>query len=334
MVDAVSVSTVSKAIALALTAGTIATKKDEVAPAIKDRHKALRRAVGKKSADILGELEEKVGSDDAARAALAKDLAEGLEKHGATKDRDVIMTARELLALIKVDDVARATVDSEMITEVEEALVKLSEVDVEGDNITKHDSTKTVKADAKAGDAKPKRAAPPSAPTSSLRFLEGEKPRIPPEEESKTELERSILPIHKRTDRFFMKLGVVAGIVVSTTLAIVLALRKSPDEAIESCMHGDAAKCWQVVAAQDAVDQGRSVSTEPLILLCNKHQDACACAGLAYVTAARSGASAGDCAGLQSATAMDPKWPCTCRKYNLWRAGQTATTHCGIPRCE
>ena len=83
----------------------------------------------------------------------------------------------------------------------------------------------------------------------------------------------------------------------------------------------------------DAIDQGRNVNTEPLILLCNKHQDACACAGLAYINAAQSSAAA-DCTALQNATAMDPKWPCTCRKYNLWRAGQSSTTHCGIPRCE
>jgi len=343
-------ASLSQAIALALTAGTIATKKETIAPAIKDRHKALKRAVGKKSAEIALD-DEKATSTEDGRAALAKDL----EKHGATKDRDVIMTARELLALIKVDDAARASVDESMIAALEDALVKLSEVDVEGEGITKHAPTQTKatakartdgklngkrdpKLLAKAADAEKAKAAekkrvPPPAQSSS-RGLTSSARMIPVDEPSKTELERSILPIHKRTDRFFMKAGVVAGIVFAVIVIGFITLRKNPNEAIESCMKGEAAKCWEVVAAQDAVDQGRNVSVEPLILLCNKHQDACACAGVAYVAANQPGTSHADCTNLQSATAMDPKWPCTCRRYNLWKVGQQNTSHCGIPRCE
>src|SRR5262249_15175628 len=114
-----------------------------------------------------------------------------------------------------------------------------------------------------------------------------------------------------------------------------IAVRKNPNEAIESCRNGDAAKCWEVVAMQDAIDQGRGIEPEPLVLLCNKYQDACACASLAYVTAIQPERTAPvDCNNIESATAMDPKWPCTCRKYNVWRTGQTAISHCGIPRCE
>lgn len=285
-------STIGEQIALALAAGAIATKKEGAATAIQDRYRALKRAVSRKSAAIrLGEIEADPSSE-AHRGALAKDL----EDHGAVKDRDVVTTARELLSLIKMDDTARAAVDTS-IADVEAALLELSTVDIEEEP-----------------------AVAPPAPTS--RRL------IPPDAPSKTELERLALPFWKRTDRFFMKALIVGAAYVILGVVAWLALRTPADDAIERCKSGDKDKCWQVVAAEDTVGQGRKVSTEPLQLLCERHHDACACAGLAYASASST------CNDLSRASELDPRWPCTCKRYEFWRFGQPRMSECGVPRCE
>ena len=77
----------------------------------------------------------------------------------------------------------------------------------------------------------------------------------------------------------------------------------------------------------------QNVSGEPLQILCERDHDACGCAGLAYVHAATATGQA-ECGLLQRASSLDPKWPCTCTRYNFWRTGQQRTAHCGIPKCD
>jgi hypothetical protein len=321
--DGASLATTGGQIALAVAAGTVATKKVAAATAIQDRFQALKRAISRKSPKIrLAEIEEDPASD-AHRSALARDL----DEHGASKDRDVVTTAKELLGLIKVDDAARTAVD-DMITDVEAALIQLSDVDVEADPKAKEPK--------EANEAKPGPAASDRAAAGSKRDLlaeTGSRRVIPPDEPSKTELERTALPFWKRTERFGMKAGIFAFSCVAIALTTWLLLRTPPNETLERCRKGDSAGCWQLIAAEDAVDQGRKVSAEPLQLLCGKHQDPCACAGLAYLNASDTERSP-DCTEVSAVTALDPKWPCTCKRYDFWRWGQQRTSHCGIPRCE
>lgn len=314
--DAATLTTTGDHLAVALAAGRIATKKETVAPAILDRYKALKRAVSKRSSKIeLGEIEEEPTSEER-RAALAK----ALEEHGACKDRDVVTAAKELLALVKMDEGARESVDA-LIDDVEKALVALSDVDVDAMEAPKPaESNRSVRDVARSS-------------RRGLASETGSQRVIPPDEPSKTELERLALPIHKRTDRFFMKVAVLVGLVIAGGLFAWLFLRTPPDAVLEACRNGDKARCWEIVAAQDTVDQGRNVSTEPLGILCDKHQDACACAGLAYVNASKREGTV-DCAEIELVSALDPKWPCTCRRYEFWRWGEKRTANCGIPRCE
>jgi hypothetical protein len=283
MTDSSSPGSIGRHLAVALAAGTSATKPDDAAAAIKDRFTALKRAVAKKGAKA-----------DAGGVEL--------ERHGLTKDRDAITAAKELLALIKIDEEARNAV-GDAIDDVEAALVALAEIDVD--------------------DLPPSASVP--VPTTSRRLLA-------PAEHSKTELERQALPIWQRTDRFFTKLGILVGVVVLGVVAW-FALGPSPNEALEACRRGDKARCWEVVTAADAIDQGRQMPDEPLRLLCDRDQDPCACAGLAYVVAMQTEGTPG-CGPLEAAAALDPRWPCTCRRYDFWRPGQQRSSHCGIPRCE
>lgn len=303
-------SDVGAHLAVALAAGAVATKKEGGAAAIKDRFKALKRAVTKKSA--------KIGLDDleTRRDALAKEL----EEHGAVKDRNVVETAKELLGLIKVDDGARTEVES-MIKDVEAALVALADVETEEPPPPAPAAEKK----AEKGEKKPDIPAPP--PTTSRRH-------IPIDEPSKTELERTALPVWQRTDRFFMKVGILGAVIVASFIVFWVFIRVPPNDAMDRCRGGEASKCWEVIAAQDTIDQGRQVATEPLQILCDKH-DPCGCAGLAYLnaTATPTDTTAG-CEGLERATQIDPTWPCSCARYNFWRYGKNRTPQCGIMRCE
>jgi hypothetical protein len=322
--DGASPATNGGHIALALAAGTIVTKKESVAPAIRDRCQALRRAISSKSAAIKLQPIDEDPASEAHRATLAKDL----DDRGASNDRDVVTTARELLALIRVDEAARTAIDT-MIGEVEAALIKLSAVDVEGGEAAPAEEKKV-----EASQASQRGSSRNVAESKrDLRSETGSRRVIPPEEPSKTELERTALPIWKRTDRFFTKGLILIGAYVALGIVAWLALRTPPNESMERCRGGDKARCWEVVAAEDAVEQGHKVSSEPLRLLCDRHQDSCACAGLAYVNAAETEQTP-DCNGLSAASALDPTWPCQCKRYDFWRWGQQRTSHCGIPRCE
>lgn len=304
-------------LAVALAAGAAATKKEGGAAAVADRFKALKRAVSKKSA--------KIGLDDLDSADRRPALAKELEEHGAIKDRNVVETAKELLGLIKIDEAARAEVES-MIEDVEAALVALADVEVEEPPPPAEKKPAEKKEEAK-DDKKAKPDIPPPPPTTSRRF-------IPLEEPSKTELERTALPIWQRTDRFFLKVGVLVAVVIVSFIVFWVFIRVPPNDAMDRCRGGEAAKCWEVVAAQDTVDRGRQVSAEPLQILCEKH-DPCGCAGLAYLTAASTpGDTTADCSGLTRATEIDPTWPCSCARYNFWRYGRNRTPQCGIMRCE
>jgi len=326
--DGASSVTVGNHIAVALAAGTIATKgtseKEAATTAIHDRYQALKRAVTKKSDETrVRELDEDPASEEH-RTALAKEL----DEHGAGKDRDVVTTAKELLGLIKVDDAARTAV-GELLSEVEAALVELSKIDVEPSVPAVAPGAVAAKAEVPARPSSGQVAA-----ADSKRELPPSRRIIPPDEPSKTEIERTALPLWKRTERFWMKAGVLAVGYVVVGLALYLLLRKPPSEMLEKCREGDKAKCWQVVGDEDAIDQGKKVSEEPLRLLCDKHQDPCACAGLAYVNAAEAAGHSSQCALLVQASSMDPKWPCTCKRYDFWRWGQMHTVHCETPRCQ
>lgn len=301
-------------LAVALAAGAALTKKEGGPAAIADRFKALKRAISKKSASIgLDDLESKDR-----REALAKEL----EEHGAVRDRNVVESAKELLGLIKVDEAARTEVDA-MISDIEAALVALADVETEEPPPKKEEKKEEKKPAPKTAAAK---AAPPPEP-SSRRF-------IPVDEPSMTELERTALPVWQRTDRFFLKVGVLVGVVIASFIVFWVFIRVPPNDAIERCRGGEAAKCWEVIAQQDTVDQGHAVAMEPLQLLCEKH-DPCGCAGLAYLKAAATPTdTTADCNGLSEATAIDPTWPCSCARYNFWRWGKNRTMQCGIMRCE
>jgi hypothetical protein len=294
---------VGEHLALALAAGAVAAKAEGAAAAIGDRRRALARAVARRSAKIdLGAIDA-----DPASESARTELAAALDEHGASTDRDVVTTAKELLALINLDDPARDAL-GERIEAVTAALGALSEIDLDA-----------------LPEPTPASAEAPPALTTSRRFLA-------PVEPSKTELEREALPIWQRTENFFTKLAIVSGLVLAGIVAWFV-LRPNPEAALDACRGGDKSRCWEVVTAADAIDQGRSVPDEPLRLLCDRDQDACGCAGLAYVAVAQAGAGS-DCGGLQAATALDPRWPCTCRRYEFWHPGELRTSQCGIPRCE
>jgi hypothetical protein len=299
-------------LAVALAAGAVVTKKESTGAAIKDRFKALKRAVSKKS--------DKIGLEDLESKDLRATLAKELEQYGAVKDKNVVESAKELLGLIKVDEEARGELGAALTKEVEAALVALAAVEVDEAPPPPKKTEKTEKTEKKAD-------VPPPAPSTSRRF-------IPIDEPSKTELERTALPIHLRTDRFFLKVGVCVAAVVVAFIVFWVFIRVPPNDAMDRCKGGEAAKCWEVVAAQDTQEQGTKVSTEPLQILCEKH-DPCGCAGLAYLTAAATpNDTTADCNGLAQATAIDPTWPCSCARYNFWRYGKNRTPQCGIMRCE
>lgn len=302
-------STVGGHIAVALAAGRVVTKKETVPPAIQERYEALKRAITKKSASIeLKSIEAEPTSED-----HRKELAKGLDEHGASKNKNVVTTASELLGLIKVDEAARDAI-GDLIEAVETAATKLAEVELDEEEAPKE--TKDAKAE------QVQRAA-----TTSRRLL-------PPDEPSKTELERMELPFWQRTDNYFMKMGILVGGLLVIAIVGWLMVRTPPDESLERCRGGDAARCWQIVALQDGVEESKKKSTvEPLQVLCAQHQDPCACAGLVYVKVAETDTPV-DCNELTALSKFDPKWPCTCKKYDYWRSGQARTSHCGIPRCE
>lgn len=301
-------------LAVALAAGEIATKEEGAAAAIKDRLGALKRAIKRKSAAATLE-----ALDSKERPALAKVL----EEDGAAKDRSVVEAAKELLGLIKVDEAARTAVEP-MFAEVEAALVALAAVEIE-EAPAPPPPEKIEKKPAAAPESSERGKEP--APTTSRRF-------IPVDEPSMTELERTALPLWQRTDRFFMKVGVLIGVIIASFVVFWVFIRVPPNDAIDRCRGGEASKCWEVIAAQDTVDQGHAVSIEPLRILCEKH-DPCGCAGLAYLNAAATPVdTTADCNGLGQATAIDPTWPCSCARYNFWRWGKNRTPQCGIMRCE
>jgi hypothetical protein len=315
------VSEVADHLAVALTAGVAATKSTNATPAIKDRLRAFRRALEKRGAG-----------------------AENLE--AAAKDRESILIAKELLGLIKLDDAAREAVE---IEKVETSLLALSALPLP--DTIRHTETPDVKAAVKAeapakAEAKPKDAgATPPKPKAEAkpepRAAES-KPEIkppptsrhfaPPSEPSLTELERTALPIWQRTDRFFFKVGIVVASYVVIFIVYWFFIRTPSNDAMDRCREGEAARCWEAVAAQDTVDQGKKVSSEPLQLLCEKH-DPCGCAGVAYLKAAETTGEA-DCSGFAQATSIDPTWPCSCARYNFWRYGKAKSSACGIARCE
>lgn len=305
-----SVESAARGISLAIAAGAVATTNASAGAALKDRHDALKRAISRRSPKLsLRDLEENPRSE-ATRTELAKNLAE----HGATKSRDVITIARELLALVKGDDDSREAVGA-LLEDIEKTLIELA--DVEGED-----------------DAPPQAGAssPTAAPRSSARDLGSQ--RLPPDEPSKTELERSLLPFWKRTDNFFLKAGVLVGAYVAAAVIYFLFIRTPTSEALERCRKGDQTGCWLVVATEDAVAETEKISTEPLQTLCDQHGDPCGCVGLAYVkSAAATGAD--ECDLLKKASERDSKWPCSCTRYKFWRGGQQRTAHCGdIPKCE
>lgn len=304
-------------IALALAAGATVTAKEDGATAIKSRYDALKKTVRKRlpEASIEDDLVASLESEPASLERRAA-LAIGLDEKDAAKDADVITLAKELLGLIKVDDAARKAA-GDLLEGIEKTLGTLAEIDVEIATDKRPESTKT-------------RA---QEPTESRRDLRSSARAIPEAAESKTELERSVLPIHKRTDRFFMKVGILAGAYLAGGLTLWLYLRASPDDAPERCMKGEASQCWQVIAKEDQVEQGRKVPIEPLQVLCETHHDACACAGLIYVNATRS-ESRVDCEALASVSMLNPKWACSCTRYNFWRWGQQLASHCPQPQCE
>jgi hypothetical protein len=284
-------------IALAFAAGTTAK---EAGSAVKQRYEALKAAIVKKSDAVRFDDVESDPASAEHRAALAKDL----ETHAVTTDKDVLTVARELLGLIKVDDAAREAVGT-MIDDVEAALTALSEVEHVSD------------------------AKQPVADTSRRSSARA----LPEPEPSKTELERSLLPIWQRTENFSLKLGVFVAAIFAIAIVLWLFLRTPPSAALEACRGGDKGQCWQVVATEDTIEQGKNVAAESLSRLCSEHKDACACAGLAYVNATHTEGFA-DCAELTKASSIDPQWPCKCTRYAFWRAGELRTAHCGIPRCD
>ncbi len=308
-----SIASAARGVAIAVAAGELATTRDTAGAAIQDRYETLKRAISRRSAKIsVGDLVSEPTAE-APRTALAK----ALEEHGVSKSRDVITVAKELLALIKGDEDARAAVGA-LLTDVEQTLVDLA--DVEGED----DAPADVLPDARPSSR--------SAPRSSARAL-GSQRFIPADEPSKTELERSILPIWKRTDRFFLKVGVVIFVYVAAAATYFLFIRTPSNEALERCRKGDRGGCWLVVATEDTIADGEKISTEPLTTLCDQHHDPCGCIGLAYVTSATS-TNNSECDLIKQAMEGDPKSACSCTRYKFWRGGQQRTLHCGVPKCE
>jgi len=302
-------------IALAVAAGATA-KKDDVAEAVKERLQALKKAIAKKSDAIRFDDVENDPASSEHRDALAKDL----DEHGAANDRDVLNVARELLGLIKIDEAARNAVGA-MIEDVETALTDLAKVEP------------VSQSSRSASEGDPRSSAAAVAKSSAAEVTKSSARGLPASDASKTDLERSLLPVWRRTDHFTLKLGLFFATLTVIALTLWIVLRAPPNEALDRCNGGDKGKCWQVVAAEDTVDQGKNVSSEPLERLCKDHKDACACAGLAYVNAVRKEGFA-DCGELEKVSELDPKWPCTCTRYAFWRRGEQRTMHCGIPRCE
>jgi hypothetical protein len=308
-----SIESTARGIAVAISAGRLATRKEKAAAAIQDRYKALTRAISRKSAEIqLGELES-----DPASEAQRMALATALQEHGASKSREIITIAKELLAFIKGDEDARIAVGA-LLEDAEKTLIELA--DVEGED----------EADVENKPARAEKAK--TAPRSSTRELSSQR-LIPPEEPSKTELERTALPIWKRTDRFFMKAGIVVAAYLLAAGVYWFFIRTPANEPLERCRNGDRAGCWLVVGMEDAVADGEKVSAEPLQKLCDQHQDPCGCVGLAYVKAATDPGSV-DCDLIKQSSKRDPKWACACTRYNFWRAGQQRTAQCGVPTCD
>lgn len=295
-----SLATTGGNIAVAIAAGKLVTTKDTAATAVKDRFDALKRAIADKSDKIrVAPVEEDPASTEH-RAELAKDL----EEYGAGTDRKILTTAKELLSLITLEETAREAA-GDTFADVEKALAGLAEIDLEGDGITSPTTHK-------------------SSRSSRARM---------PDEPSKTELERMALPIWQRTERFFLKLGVLVAAIIALAIGIYLYVRTPPNELLDGCQAGDKAKCWQMVVAEDTATQGKTITTEPLERLCEEHKDACACGGLAFVNASTTEDSI-DCSNLNKASKIDPKWPCTCTRYGYWKAGETRTAHCGVPKCD
>jgi len=307
-----SLDTVGGHLAVALAAGALATKDETGGAAIRDRFASLKRGIVRRSTKI--DLEGDLAAVDR-QATLAKEL----DEHGAANDGELVTKASELLGLIKVDEAARTAVEP-MIGDIEKALVALSEVDIEP---APGKAEKAEHAEKKTDERPSQRKV--EAPTTSRRA-------IPADEPSKTELERTALPIYKRTDRFFMKAGILGAALIALFAIYWGFIRTPSTDAMDHCRDGEAARCWQEVAAEDSVDDGRKMAKEPLELLCDKYKDPCGCAGLAYVKAAEKDTA--DCSGLTQASGIDPMWPCTCKPYNFWKWGRQRTPQCGIPRCE
>lgn len=285
-------------IATAFAAGKLVSTKDSTATAVKDRHEALARAIADKSdkIDVAPVTEEPESAEK--RAALAKDL----DEYGAAQDKKVLTVAKEVLSLVTLDESTREAA-GDQLDDVKKALEALSEIDIDG-------------------------LASPTPRASTGRASS----KVVPDEPSKTELERMALPIHKRTERFWFKLGLLVAGVVVAGIAIFVMTRTPPNVLLAPCQEGDKAKCWQMVVDEDTESQGQHVTPEPLERLCEEHKDACACGGLAYLNASSTEDSA-DCANLERATKIDPKWPCTCTRYGFWKLGEQKITHCGTPKC-
>ncbi len=324
--DVESPSALGGHLAVAVAAGALAARSEKVAPAIRDRFESTKRAIARKSTRVALEEAAFDPTSEAHRAALAADL----DEHGGSKDRDVVTRAKELLGLLKFDEDARGVVEV-LSAEIDVALAALSAVDVEAAPFT---TAKAPEAERKLPAGSPAAVRPAeSASARTVAAAATSSRRLVIAEESTTELERSALPIWKRTDRFFLKVGILVGSYVVAVAVWWFFIRTPPNDALEHCKAGEMARCWEVVAVDDTARDGRKISTEPLRLLCERDNDPCGCAGLAYLSAATAEGTA-DCTGLSQASAIDPTWPCTCTRYGFWRAGRSRTAHCGIKRCE
>ena len=338
-----------KDIAIALVAGANASKNIDTPPAVRDRWNALRRAIIKRSDQI-----------PVTNFSDREALAAALDAHQAMDDRAIVTTARELLMLIKLEEQARLAVGA-MMPEVEAAHAALSMINMDEASERAASSkrlSQQVKVAASAPPPKPTLTPappPPSAPAPAppppkkdpeppppVAVAKEPEPEIPPppktskrfvppEEPSKTELERTALPIWQRTDRFFLKVGIVVVAYIVAFAVYWFFIRTN--DAMDRCRAGEAPRCWEVVAVQDTTDQSKKVQLEPLQLLCDKYNDPCGCAGVAYLKAAES-SQASDCSDLAHATQLDPAWPCTCTRYGFWRYGKERTAQCGIARCD
>ena len=319
--DPATTGSVGRQLAIAVAAGATAATKSPGAAAVKDRYETLSRAITRTGDAIRLAAVEADPSSTEARAALAEDL----ETHGAAGDEELVTVAKELLSLITMDETARAGVGT-LITDVEAALAALSAVEPVASSEPRVATAKVEAEKAATSAPAAKKLEAPKVDVPSSRRV------IPEASHSRTEVERLALPIWKRTERFWMKLGLLVASYVILASTMWFFLRTPPSQNLEACRKGDKAKCWLHVATEDA-DHGKKVTAEPLQLLCDTHQDACGCAGLVYVNALETEGTA-DCGGFSSASALDPKWPCKCIHYDFWTPGQQRTSHCGIPRCD